>query len=108
LEKGLEPLPSGPPPVAVFPDLQWAMSGFWRLSNARPAGFNGVLRIPFAEINAYCSLHGFDHSKTQDFLYYVENLDAKFMEFVKEKQEEEERKNQTANAAGKAKTGSRR
>lgn len=69
------------------------MSGFWRLSNARPAGFSGPLRIPFAEIAAYCQLQRYDHEKTQDFLFYVEKLDERYMAFVKKLQEEEELKN---------------
>jgi hypothetical protein len=84
--------PSGPPPVEVFQDLRWAWNGFWRLSGARPQGFSGPLRIPLSEIEAYCRLHSFDYSHRQDFLYYIERLDEKYMEFVKKAQDEEERK----------------
>ncbi len=76
------------------------MNGFWRLSNARPMGFNGPLRIPFAEINAYCQLQRYDHGKTQEFLYYMERLDDRYMAFVKKIQEDEERKNSVKNSSG--------
>jgi hypothetical protein len=93
MDMGLPPLePSGPPPVEVFNDLRWVMDGFWRLSNARPQGFAGPLRIPLSELEAYCRLKGFDYAKRQDFLYYIERLDEKFMAFVQQKQEEQDRK----------------
>lgn len=84
------------------------MNGFWRLSNARPQGLNGPLRITFAEIEAYCSLHGFDLMKKQDFLYFIEMLDAKFMDYVKKAQEEEERKKQTKGTDTPGRPGGRR
>lgn len=105
-KQGLPPLPSGPTPVEPFGDLKWAWAGFWRLSNARPQGLNGPLRIPYAEIEAYCALHSFDYGKRQDFLYYVERLDEKFMEHVKKTQEEEERKKQQQGKSG-SKSGRR-
>jgi hypothetical protein len=96
----LPPLPAGPEPVEVYADLTWAWVGFWRLSNARPPGLNGPTRILFSEIGAYCDLHGFDYGKRQDFLFYVQRLDDKFMEIAKKRQEEEERKQQQ-NGAGR-------
>lgn len=64
-------------------------------------GMNGPLRIPFAEIAAYCTLHGYDYGKRQEFLTYIEKLDTTFMEFIQEKQEEEERKNITKQGAAR-------
>jgi len=101
-DKGLPPLePAGPPPVEVHADVKWAMQGFWRLSNARPIGMNGPLRIPYSEIEAYCRLHGYDYGKRQEFMYYLEQLDGKYMEFVKQAQEEEQRKAEVKKAANK-------
>ena len=92
MEQGLAPLePSGPPPVQVYDDLRWVMEGFWRLSNARPQGFSGPLRIPLSEIEAYCRLKGFAYGKRQDFLFYIERMDEKFMQFVQETQADQER-----------------
>lgn len=68
------------------------MDGFWRLSNARPVSMNGVLRIPLSELESYCRLRGFNFEKSQDFLHYVERLDERYMQFVKEAQEKEEAK----------------
>jgi len=86
-----------PPPVAEiavepFPDLVWAWNGFWRLSNARPIGMDGVLRIPLSEIEAYTRIQAFDHAKRIEFLLYAERMDAAFMEHVGKMREEEERK----------------
>lgn len=87
-------VPSKPDPVPVEPysDLVWAWNGFWRLSNTRPVGFDGALRIPLSEIEAYARLQGFDHAKRNEFLIYVERMDATFMEHVAKLREEEERK----------------
>lgn len=74
------------------------MEGFWRLSNARPVGMAGVLRIPLSEIESYCRIKDFSYEKRQDFLHYVERLDERFMAFVKERQEEEERKTNPSGA----------
>jgi hypothetical protein len=78
--------------VVPFPDLLWAWNGFWRLSNSRPVGFNGVLRIPLSEIEAYARLSGFDYGKSQDFLSFVERMDHRYMEYVEEQREIEEAK----------------
>ena len=53
---------------------------------------NGPQRIPISEIEAYCRLRRYDYDKSQDFLFYVERLDEKYMGFVKEAQEKEEQK----------------
>jgi hypothetical protein len=57
-----------------------------------PKVSTALTRILFSEIGAYCDLHGFDYGKRQDFLFYVQRLDDKFMEIAKKRQEEEERK----------------
>jgi len=62
------------------------------LSNARPTGFDGVLRIPLSEVEAYTRLQGFDYAKAQDFLLYVERMDTMFMEHVAKLRDDEERK----------------
>lgn len=70
----------------------WVWHGFWRLSNRRPHGLNGVLRIPVTEIEAYCDLMGWDSpSKRRDFLYFVEAMDEAFMEHVDDVREQKER-----------------
>lgn len=98
MEQGLAPIaPSGPPPIEVLSHLNWVYTGFWRLSNARPQGFNGPLRIPVSEIEAYCRLKDLDYSRRQDFLFYVERLDHAWMEHIKKLQKEEERKNDLKN-----------
>lgn len=78
--------------VVPFPDLLWAWNGFWRLSNSRPVGFNGVLRIPLSEIEAYSRITDFDFSKRQDFLTFVERMDHRYMQWVEEQREIEEAK----------------
>jgi hypothetical protein len=78
--------------VVPFPDLMWAWNGFWRLSNSRPVGFNGVLRIPLSELEAYSRLNRFDYEKSQDFLTFVERMDHRYMEWVAEQREIEEQK----------------
>ena len=86
-----EPEPVGDQP---FPDLMWVWEGFWRLSNKRPQGFNGPLRIPASEIEAYARIKGFDHEKRNDFLYFVDRLDEAYMGHVQkqiEKQEQQQR-----------------
>ena len=60
---------------------------------------SGVSRIPVSEIEAFCRLKRFGYEKTQDFLHYIERLDERYMEFVKEAQEKEEQK-RNPNAAG--------
>lgn len=69
--------------------MLWAWNGFWRLSNTRPQGFAGPLRIPMSEIEAYTRLQRFSLPKTLDFLFFVERLDGTYMEYVIEKQEQE-------------------
>lgn len=68
------------------------MEGFWRLSNARPQGFNGLLRIPLSEIEAYIRIKSFGYEKRQDFLFYVERLDEKYMEYIAKAMEAEKNK----------------
>lgn len=82
--------------------MLWVWHGFWRLSNARPQGMNGYLRIPLSEVEAYCRLHGFDFGQRTEFLFYVERLDDEFMKHVEKLREEEEKKRTTQN---KTKTG---
>jgi len=57
-------------------------------------GFNGVLRIPLSEIEAYSRLQRFDPEQAQDFLVFVERMDNKFMEYVEKQREIEELKSQ--------------
>lgn len=85
-DKGLPPV-AREDEVEPFSDLLWAWVGFWRLSNARPQGFNGPCRIPISETAAYCKFAGFDYAKSQDFMVYIERLDAKYMEYVAEEME---------------------
>lgn len=107
--KGLAPLePDGPPPVAVFDDLRWALDGFWRLSNARPVSMNGPLRIPLTEVEAYCRLRAFSFEKSQDFLHYLERLDERYMQLVKESQEKEEAKRNTSGTQPRPNTSGRK
>lgn len=67
---------------------------------------SGIVRLPYSEIAAYSDLHSYDFGKRQDFLYYVERLDEKYVEFIR-KREEEERRKQEANAAKTPRPGSR-
>jgi hypothetical protein len=55
-------------------------------------GFNGVLRIPLSEIEAYSRLQRFDYAKTQDFLTFIERMDHRYMEWVEQQREIEEQK----------------
>lgn len=71
----------------------WVWHAFWRLSNTRPQGMNGYLRIPLGDVAAYATLHGWDLEKRIDFLHYLEILDAVFMKHIEEIQEQEEAKN---------------
>lgn len=64
----------------------------------RPIGFAGPQRIPITEVEAYCRLRQFAYDQCQDFLFYVERLDEKYMSFVKEAQEKEEQKRSGASA----------
>ena len=73
--------------VEPFPDLMWAWNGFWRLSNARPVGFDGVLRIPLSEIEAYARMQEFDFAKRVEFLRYIEGMDHVFMKYVERQRE---------------------
>lgn len=70
----------------------WAWSGFWRLSNSRPAGFDGALRIPLSEVEAYTRLQAFDYAKRIEFMKYVERMDGVFMEHIRQLRESEEAK----------------
>lgn len=70
----------------------WAWTAFWRLSNVRPQGFGGPLRIPYVEIEAYCRLQGWRRHKVLDFIYFMERMDQVWMEYAIEAQEEEQRK----------------
>jgi hypothetical protein len=64
-------------------------------------GFNGPLRIPLSEIEAYCRLKGLDFAQRQDFLFFVERLDNAWMAFAQKLREEEERKtNRNKNTPG--------
>lgn len=107
LEQGMKPLPvAAYTLVEPFTDLLWVWNGFWRLSNVRPIGFNGVLRIPIAEIEAYCRLHSYDYGRRTEFLFYIERLDVKFMEHIEKKREEQERMERTkSNDIGPRKRG---
>ena len=80
------------------------MDGFWRLSNVRPIGFAGPQRIPITEIEAYCRLRQFSYDRVQDFLFYVERLDEKYMGFVKDSQEKEAQKTGNKPSSSKQRT----
>lgn len=95
---------TGAPPVEVFKDLQWVMTGFNRLSPRRPQGMNGPTRIPVSEIESYCRLMDFDHPRRVDFLYYIERMDEVYMEFVRKQIAEEEKKQELARAKAAKKT----
>ncbi|UTC29882.1 hypothetical protein BAJUN_02760 [Bajunvirus bajun] len=84
LDAELDEEPDDPEPAGnqPFPDLMWAWDGFWRLSNKRPQGFNGPLRIPLTEIESFARLKGWDHEKRNDFLFYVDKLDEAYMVHV--------------------------
>lgn len=71
----------------------WIWYGFHRLSNTRPQGFNGHLRIPVSEVKAYCDLMGWEREKRIDFLYYIELMDGVWMAHVAKQRESEEIKN---------------
>lgn len=91
------PDPDAVSKVEVFPDLEWAWNGFWRLSNSRPQGMNGYLRIPLSEVEAYGRLHGFDYARRIEFLSFVEQMDEAFMAHVEKLREEEQRKTDLRN-----------
>jgi hypothetical protein len=94
VQQGLKPLESAELPkikIEPYTDLIWAWNGFWRLSNVRPVGFNGVMRIPMVEVEAYCRLHGYEYARRTELLFYIERLDSAFMEHVEKKREEQER-----------------
>lgn len=80
------------PQVDLFPDLAWVYNAFWRLSARRPSGMDGALRIPVSEIGAWVSLHEYSRVKGLEFLVYIERMDEAYMDFVRERREEEEGK----------------
>lgn len=88
------PEPKGSEP---YKDLLWVWDGYWRLSNKRPQGMNGPLRIPISEIEALARYKSWPYAKRQDFLYFVDLMDEAFMAYVARRQAEEERKRQTSN-----------
>lgn len=90
-EQGLPPTPKKDE-VLPYPDLYWAWIGFWRLSNSRPQGMGGPLRILMSEIESYSRLMQLSYSQVQDFIVYVERLDIKFMEWVAEEAEKDKNK----------------
>jgi hypothetical protein len=89
-------MPEAPevPQIEAFPDLLWVWNAFWRLSNKRPQGFNGPLRIPDSEVLARCRLEGWDFSRRLDFAFYLEKLDEAYMAHIAKLQKEEEDKRQ--------------
>jgi len=82
--------PAAPVKVEPYSDLAWAWNGAWRLSNPRPQGMNGYLRIPLSEIDSYCRLQGFGREKREQFLLFVERLDEAFMKHVDKLREQQE------------------
>lgn len=92
--KGLAPASSKPTIVEVHPyeDLLWAWNGFWRLSISRPQNMSGPSRLPPSEILAYAKLQGMSQEKYQDFLFYIDVLDGKFMEFIEAEQEKDKKR----------------
>jgi len=104
-------MPSDPDAVArvdPYPDLTWAWNGFWRLSNSRPQGMNGYLRIPLSEIDSYCRLQGFGREKREQFLLFVERLDEAFMKHVDKLREQQEQLAKTQQSQPKANVPGRR
>jgi hypothetical protein len=66
-------------------------------------GFNGPLRIPLSEIEAYSRLRALDFSQRQDFLFYVERLDNVWMTHIQKLRDEEDQKNKRKqNTPGRA------
>ncbi|AFU86926.1 tail assembly chaperone [Caulobacter virus Karma] len=101
---------SGPPPSAddefdlnaepkgiePYPDLLWVWDGFWRLSNKRPNGMSGPMRIPTSEIEAFTRIRRWDYAKSNEFLFYVDMMDEVYMAHVAKVLEEQERQRETA------------
>lgn len=90
--RGEAPLETPEVQTKPYTDLIWAWNAFWRLSNKRPQGFNGPLRIPDSEILAHIRLFGWDRVKAQDFCHFCDRLDEAFMAHVAKLQKAEEAK----------------
>lgn len=65
--------------------------GFWRLHISRPYGFDAPLRIPPTEIEAYARLQLLAPHQANELLFYVDMLDAKWMEHYRADRQEQER-----------------
>ncbi len=63
------------------------LAAFWRLSNARQAGF-GPNPILISEIDAYCRFqHVVDPAECADFLYLIQQMDAEYLKVFAERQD---------------------
>lgn len=57
------------------------LTHFWRLSTDRPAGFGGVLPIPWSSISRYAEQYGFASEVDYDsFVAIISRLDNAYLE----------------------------
>lgn len=82
------------PEVEVYADLKWTYNAFWRLSGCRPEGFNGALRIPVTEVNAWAQAHRMNRTQTLDLLFFIDAMDRAYMGWLAERRAEEDGKRQ--------------
>lgn len=106
-EAGIE-LPPEPDEdsVKIYADLVWVWNAFWRLAASREVGFDRPYRIKLSEVKAYADLHRLTPCQAQTLLFYVDQLDARWMHHADEAREEseaEKRKKNNDHTPGRAK-----
>lgn len=72
-----------PAPIRDAPELNLGLelyfTGFLDLSSERQTGM-GLCSIPLMRIYEYCLVNGIDGDQRQDFIWFIQRIDAKYIE----------------------------
>ena len=68
----------------------WA--AFRDLSNCRPAGFSGLLPIPWSSIDQYANRYQVAGHFYEEFVHIITELDGVYLKWYHDKQEKEAKK----------------
>jgi hypothetical protein len=75
----------------LFLGLDFYFTAFWKLSRDRSAGF-GPGPIPYSSLMNYAKYLNLDEEETEDFCYFLSEMDSEFLAYASEKSEAERKK----------------
>lgn len=75
-------------PPTLLPGFNFYVEAFWRLHTCRPQGVSEVAWIPWTATAEYADRYGVGSGPAfYMFVFYIENMDAAYRDYMKEKAE---------------------